>query len=228
VAQVAENKVWYLRKNRLFANTAVDSIGNIEHLFKMALLPKRTTIFDQGETARVVYLIKRGRIRISRVTADGKEVTVAILEAGDIFGEDSLFGNATRTTVAACMEETLICTAQADDLFALLASSPTLALNVAEILSDRLGDASATIEDLAVAKVSDRLMHFFERLAAEHGKATEEGTLLEVRLTHQDIASVIGSTRETVTLEIAGLVRAGRIKHDGRYITLYRDARPSE
>lgn len=126
------------------------------------------------------------------------------------------------------MEETLICTAQADDLFALLASSPTLALNVAEILSDRLGDASATIEDLAVAKVSDRLMHFFERLAAEHGKATEEGTLLEVRLTHQDIASVIGSTRETVTLEIAGLVRAGRIKHDGRYITLYRDARPSE
>ena len=136
-----ENKVWFLRQNRLFAKTAVDSIGNVEHIFTMSLLPKRATIFDQGEDSRVVYLIKRGRIRISRATADGKEVTVAILGAGDIFGEDSLFGNVTRTTVAACMEETLICKAQADDLFALLTGNPTLALNVAQILSDRLGDA---------------------------------------------------------------------------------------
>jgi CRP/FNR family transcriptional regulator len=222
VAQVAENKVWYLRKNKLFARTPVDSIGNAEHIFKMALLPKRTMVFDQGDSSRVVYLIKRGRIRVSRATADGKEVTVAILGAGDIFGEDSLFGQATRTTVATCMEETLICTAAADDLFALLSGNPTLALNVAQILSERLDDASATIEDLALAKVSERLMHLFERLSGEHGRLTAEGTLLDVRLTHNDLASIIGSTRETVTLEIATLVRSGRIKHDGRNITLLR------
>ena len=226
MAQVAENKVWYLRKNRLFAKTAVDSIGDVEHIFKMSLLPKRTLIFDQGEASRVVYLIKRGRIRISRITADGKEVTVALLGAGDIFGEESLFGTV-RTTVATCMEETLICTAQADELFALLTGNPTLALNVAEILSDRLGDASATIEDLAAAKVGERLIHFFERLSAEHGRPTEAGTLLNIRLTHQDIASVIGSTRETVTLEIAGLIRSGRLKHDGHYFTLPAATRPS-
>ncbi len=81
---------------------------------------------------------------------------------------------------------------------------------------------------MAVAKVSERLMHFFERLAGEHGRATDEGTLLEVRLTHQDIASIVGSTRETVSLELAGLARAGRIKHDGRYFTLPGSARPSE
>lgn len=220
MAQVAQNKVWYLRKNKLFAKTAVDSIGNVEHLFKMALLPKRTLIFGQGERSSVVYLIKLGRVRISRETADGKEVTVAILGAGDIFGEETLFGEVTRTTIATCMEETLICTARADDLFALLSGNPTLALNVAEILSDRLGDASATIEDLALAKVSERLMHLFERLGGEHGKPTEEGVLLDIRLTHHDLASLIGSTRETVTLEIAGLVKSGRIKYDGRNITL--------
>jgi CRP/FNR family cyclic AMP-dependent transcriptional regulator len=220
VEKSVENKVWYLRQNRLFAKTAVESIGNVEHIFTMSLLPKRTLIFDQGDPSQVVYLIKRGRVRISRVTADGKEVTVAMLAPGDIFGEDSLFGRATRTTVAACMEETLICKARADDLFGLLSGNPTLALNVAQILSDRLGDASATIEDLAVAKVSERLMHLFERLSAEHGRPAEGGTLLDVRLTHHDLASVIGSTRETVTVEIAALVRAGKIRHDGRYITL--------
>ncbi len=222
VAALADNKVWYLRKNRLFAKSAGASAGDFEHLFKMALLPNRTMVFDQGEPSRVVYLIKRGKIRISRMTADGKEVTIAILGAGDIFGEDSLFGNTTRTTIAACMEETLICTARADDLFALLSGNPALALNVAEILSDRLGDASATIEDLATARVSDRLMHLFERLATEHGREEDGGTLLDIRLTHQEIASLIGSTRETVTLEIAALTRAGRISHDGRHFRLHR------
>jgi CRP/FNR family transcriptional regulator len=63
-------------------------------------------------------------------------------------------------------------------------------------------------------------MHLFERLSVEHGRPADGGTLLDVRLTHHDLASVIGSTRETVTVEIAALVRAGKIRHDGRYITL--------
>ena len=68
--------------------------------------------------------------------------------------------------------------------------------------------------------MSDRLLHLFERLSAEHGKPAHDGTLLDIRLTHHDLASIIGSTRETVTLEIAALVRAGKITHDGRYFTL--------
>ena len=119
-----------------------------------------------------------------------------------MFGEDALFGGIERTTVATCMEETLICRAHADDLFGLLAGNSALALNVAQMLSDRLGDASATIEDLAYAKISDRLVNLFERLAGRIGPPAADGTFLDVRLTHQDIASIIGSTRETVSLEM--------------------------
>jgi CRP/FNR family transcriptional regulator len=186
----------------------------------MQLLPKRATLFDQGDATKVVFLIKRGRVRIARNTADGKEVTVAILGPGDMFGEDALFGGIERTTVATCMEETLICKAHADDLFGLLAGNSALALNVAQMLSDRLTDASATIEDLAYAKISDRLVHLFERLATELGRPTDDGTFLDVRLTHQDIASIIGSTRETVSLELNHLVRSGQIKQEGGYITV--------
>jgi CRP/FNR family transcriptional regulator len=118
------------------------------------------------------------------------------------------------------MEETLICKAHADDLIGLLTGNSGLALNVAQMLSDRLGDASATIEDLAYAKISDRLVNLFDRLAGELGRATDDGTFLDVRLTHQDIASIIGSTRETVSLEMNHLVRAGQIKQEGGYITV--------
>jgi CRP/FNR family transcriptional regulator len=217
-----ENKVWYLRQNRLFDRAGDGTIDASEHLFKTCLFPKRALVFDQGDPTRLVYLIKRGKVRITRLTADGKEVTVAVLGAGDLFGEETLFDDAPRTTHAVCIEESLLCTAKADELFALLSRDPILALNVANILSDKLLDASATMEDLAYAKVPDRIMHLFGRLATEHGVDGPAGTLLDVRLTHADIASLIGSTRETVSLELSNLAKSGRIVYDGKQITLPR------
>ena len=218
--RLVENKVWYLRQNRLFAEAGEGAVESCAHLFKTTLFPKRAMVFDQGDPTRLVYLVKRGRVRISRLTADGKEVTVAVLGAGDLFGEETMFEPGPRTTVATCMEETLLCTARADDMFALLSGNPTLALNVAKVLSGRLGEASATMEDLAYARVSDRIVHLFERLAAEHGEAADGGVRVDVRLTHADIASLVGSTRETVSLEMANLVRAGRIRIDGKAVVL--------
>ncbi|MGH7728098.1 MAG: Crp/Fnr family transcriptional regulator [Vulcanimicrobiaceae bacterium] len=219
-AEVAmENKVWYLRQNRLFARADEASIENCQHLFTTTIYPKRALVFEQGDTTRTVFLIKRGKIRLARRTVDGKEVTVAILGAGDIFGEETLFEDRERTTVAICLEETLLCTARADDLFGLLAQSPELALNVAQILSERLGDASATMEDLAYARVADRILHLLERLAHEHGRVTAKGTVIDLTLTHADIASLIGSTRETVSVELSHLLKSDRLAQvDNRFV----------
>jgi CRP/FNR family transcriptional regulator, cyclic AMP receptor protein len=161
-------------------------------------------------------MTKRGAIRIARLTADGKEVTVAVLGQGDIFGEESLFAGSPRTTFAVALEETLLCQAHAEDLFSLLKAEPQLALNVAKVVSDRLVEMTATVEDLAYAQVSDRLMHLLRRLALEHGRPVEGGVEITVRLTHADIASLVGSTRETVSLELARLVRAGRLRQRGQ------------
>ena len=211
-----ENKVWYLRANRLFAHATEASVEDSAHLFRTTLYPKRALVFEPNDQSRTVYLVKHGRIRIARLTPDGKEVTVAMLGAGDLFGEETLFGEAPRTTVAICMEETLLCTARAEDMFALLSRDPQLALNVAQILSERLGDASAAMEDLAYARVPDRIVNLFSRLAEEHGVPDPRGVRIDVRLTHADIASLIGSTRETVSLELAALVRSGRLIHEDR------------
>ena len=219
-SSVENNKVWYLRQNRLFEQAGDDTVAASEHIFKTCLFPKRARVFDQGDPTRLVYLIKRGKVRITRLTADGKEITVAVLGAGDLFGEETLFDAGPRTTHAVCIEESLLCTAKAEDLFALLSHEPALALNVAKALNERLLDASATMEDLAYAKVPDRILNLFERLAAEHGVSTPAGTRLDVRLTHADIASLIGSTRETVSLEMSNLVRDGRIVYDGKSIVL--------
>ena len=214
------NKVWYLRQNRLFAEATDAEVSGSQGIFTMCEMPRGTRVFDLGDTTRVVYLVKRGAVRIARETPDGKDVTVALLGAGDLFGEETMFESAPRATVAVVIEDALLCTARAEDLFALLSRDPALALNVAKLLSGRLDDARATMEDLAYARVGDRIVHLYRKLAIEHGVAVGGGTRVELRLTHADVASLVGSTRETVSVEIAKLVEAGRLRHDGRAIVV--------
>ena len=212
------NKVWYLRQNRLFAEATEAGVERSESIFTMCEMSRGTRVFDQGDTTRVVYLVKRGAVRIVRESEDGKDVTVALLGAGDLFGEETLFDDRPRATVAIVVEDALLCQARAEDLFALLAGDPALALNVAKVLSDKLGDARDTMEDLAHARVGDRIEHLYRKLAGEHGVPVPGGTRVELRLTHADVASLVGSTRETVSAEIAKLVEAGRLRVDGKTV----------
>lgn len=214
------NKVWYLRQNRLFAEASAEGVARYEHVFTMCEKPRGTLVFDGGDAERTVYLVKRGSVRIVRQTADGKDVTVAVLGPGDMFGEETLFDRVARTTHAVVVEDALLCTARAEDLFALLSNDPSLALNVARVLSERLDDARSTMEDLAYARVGDRIEHLYRKLALEHGVACAGGTRVELRLTHADIASLVGSTRETVSVEIAKLVEAGTLRLDGKAIVV--------
>jgi CRP/FNR family transcriptional regulator len=95
-----------------------------------------------------------------------------------------------------------------------------LAVSIATYLHEQRDDALDIVEDLAYLKVSDRLLRLFERLAHEHGKAVADGTLIDVRLTHADIASLVGSTRETVSAQLSQLAREKTIRLEGRSIVL--------
>jgi CRP/FNR family transcriptional regulator, cyclic AMP receptor protein len=214
------NKVWYLQRNRLFAEATESEVADNEHLFTMCEMARGTHVFDQGDSTRVIYLVKRGAVRIARETEDGKEVTVALLGPGDLFGEETLFEDKPRTTNAIVVEDALLCQTRAEDLFALLSRDPALALNVAKVLSGRLDEAQATMEDLAYTKVGERILHLLRKLAAEHGVPCTGGTRIDLRLTHADIASLVGSTRETVSVEMGRLAEAGHVRALGRSIVL--------
>jgi CRP/FNR family cyclic AMP-dependent transcriptional regulator len=215
-----ENVVWYLKRSRLFRNVGDDLIDECGRFFVQQTYPKRSVLFDQGDTARMVYLVKKGKVRISRVLEDGKTVTVALLGAGDLFGEEVMFAQVERRTIATCIEDSLLCLSRAEDLFGMLQRHPVIAINVANYLAEQRDDAQAAFEDVSHLKVSERLLRLFERLAEDHGIVRPEGTLIDVRLTQNDLASLVGSTRETVSLELTNLQRAGRIANVGRHFLL--------
>jgi CRP/FNR family cyclic AMP-dependent transcriptional regulator len=215
-----ENKVWYLQQNRLFERTAEEDISRFSDSFRQAVFPKRALVFDHGEDGHNVYLLKTGSVRLSRETEDGKQITLALLRPGDIFGEEPLFGRSKRTSVARCLESSLLCSTRAADLYRILSVNPILALNMAKYLDERLDEAHCIVEDMSGLKVSERIVRLFDRLGEEYGVSVPEGVLLDIQLTHGDIASMIGSTRETVSLELGHLARAGKIRLDRRAITI--------
>jgi CRP/FNR family transcriptional regulator len=219
--EATENAVWYLRRHRLFDGAGDDIVRGCYHLFVQRTYPKRAVLFEQGDPARTVFLVKSGQVKISRVTADGKEITLAILGAGDIFGEEVVFAkDIVRTTQATCLEESYLCMSRMQDLFSILSRHPIVAINIAKYLREQCDDALATVEDLSSLKVPERIVRVFERMAEDHGVPVAGGTRVDVRLTHAQIASLVGSTRETVSLEFGRLVKSGRLAMEGAFVVL--------
>ncbi|MBV8584404.1 MAG: Crp/Fnr family transcriptional regulator, partial [Candidatus Eremiobacteraeota bacterium] len=198
-----------------------ETVSHCEHFFTQQLFPKRSHIFDQGDPARMVYLVKSGKVKLVRHTEDGKEILLTVLGPGDLFGEEVVFQEQIeRSTIAECLEPSLVCMAKAENVYAMLSRHPVLALNVAKYLLEQRDDALSVVEEVAYLKVPERILRLFDRLAAEHGKPVAGGTLLDLRLTHADIASLVGSTRETVSQQLSLLAKAGRIRMNGKSIVL--------
>ncbi len=220
MAEVSENKVWYLKKSRLFSDATDNVVRECEHLFTQVAFHRRHVIFEQGEPGRLVYLVKSGRVRIARSTSDGEDLTVALLGPNDLFGEEVTFHEVVRSTFAVCVEDALLCVANGRDLFGLITRHAPLAINIARYLGEQRDQALSVAEDLAYLKVPERLVRLLEKLAAEHGRETDDGTLIDLALTHAEIASLIGSTRETVSLQLKKMEVDGRIKIVGRRIVV--------
>jgi CRP/FNR family cyclic AMP-dependent transcriptional regulator len=202
-----------------------ERIGFYEHLFTQKWYPKGTLVFEQGDPARMVFFVKEGEVRISRLTRDGKEVLIALLHPGDIFGEEVMFSDAVRTTIATCKERSMLCMAKGEDLYGLMTREPVLAFNIAKYVAEQRDDAVSVVEDLSSLNVPDRLLSLFARLAADYGIESPSETLLNIRLTQADIAALIGSTRETVSLEMSRLVKSGAIRMQSHSIVLLHTSR---
>jgi CRP/FNR family transcriptional regulator, cyclic AMP receptor protein len=210
-------------QNRLFTGARRDVIDNIGSALTPRTYARKAVIFDEGDPAALVYLIDRGAIRIRHNSKDGELVTSAIIGESDLFGAEAAMGDAIRTTSATCIERCRLWAICVRDVHELMSRDPAIAVNLALRFKEQRDDALAALEDIARARVSDRLLALFERLAAFHGVALAGETLIDVRLTQADVASLIGTTRETVSIEMKNLVHAGSIRLAGRKIVLSRN-----
>ncbi len=191
--------------------------------FSFVVGERNQVLYHQGDPARTVQLLLAGSVRLSRLSADGRELTVAILAPGDVFGDDAVFdASATRFAQATCLLDAQLLTCPVGAFRALL-DEPVIARNVARLVHAQRDAAYASIETMALLSVRDRIMNLLERFAPEHGTRTRRGVRINVRLTRSQVALLIGSTRETVSMEISRLVRSGRLRTTRRHFVLPPD-----
>lgn len=173
---------------------------------------------DPGETA---YVLRRGRVKISRLSSDGREITLCLCHPGDMFGEEVLVLAPPRACQAQAIEESTLYALPSALLLQWMQEEAPFAIGLARLIARRREQVEGQVEDLAFRDVGARLARFLIQLAAEQGVSMEDGrTLLNARLTHQELANCVGTTRETLTLTIDRFRADGWIRFEGRMIAL--------
>jgi CRP-like cAMP-binding protein len=174
------------------------------------------TLARQDEVGDALFILMAGRVKIVMFGENGREVTLAVLRAGDIFGEMSLFDGRSRSANVVALEPATVLLFAKSDLLRHMQSHPQTALNLLGELSRRLRRADETIAELALCDVQDRLVRRLVQLAREDQALEPDGMLIRRRPTQQDLANMVGSCRETISRTFNQLARRGLIVPRGR------------
>ncbi len=202
-------KARYLSAMDVFRDLSPDDLHWLAETTTMVTTPRGRVIFAPGQTSEALFLLKRGRVQLYRGSPDGKKLVTAVLEPETFFGEMALAGQHMSDTFAEALEDAMLCVLSRRDLEQLVQRQPLVGLRLLEAVSGRLRDAEAMLEDIAFKSVAARLAGILVRLARERGSDELQG------LTHQDLADMVGTYRETATATLdqfkgRGLVELGR------------------
>ncbi len=219
------NTTGSIRKDVLESLRAITLIhhvsqGDLEQLATHLIarrFPKNTTVVEEGLPGDYMYVIQEGRAKVTKASEDGREKIMNFLEVGAFFGDMALLGDERRSASVKTLEESLLLALSRRDFNDLLRQSPDLALAVIEELANRLRETNEQARSLSFQGVEERTRNLFERIARPEEAAN--GRLMTPTLTHQQIADMVGTSRETVTRAIKQLKGSGWLSQEGkRYV----------
>ena len=213
------DKVWYLRQTGLFDRLSEPELQRIAELSRMREFPRGALILGPHSDPDLIYLVKAGRVKISTFSPQGKEQILALLERGDVFGELAP-AEAPAPSHVEAFDHSIVCTLHRTLFEEILRRTPEVGVRVIRVLARRLRAAEQEIEDLALRSVPGRLAALLLRLGEEYGEPQDQGIRLSLRLTHQDLAHMVGSTRETITALVNRFRDEGLIAVDHRVLVI--------
>lgn len=222
------NKLWYLKHIRLFDGIPHSEMQEMEKIARMEEVKKRQPLYLPGDQSRSVYLLKKGRVKIANTAPSGKEVIFEILEPGEIFGELEVLDDTPRTTSAETLDDTVICVIPRKDFDQYLATHSNVTAKLTKLIGLRLRKIQSRVEDLVFRDVPARLARLLLELSKTDGVTDKQGIRLRAKLTHQEMANLIGCSRETVSTILGQFRDQKLIQVDGRTITILNEKELSE
>lgn len=206
---LSPSKREYLRKLEIFRDLSHKEMETLDKMTRMTTVAKGCVIYRQGDRAPELFLLKTGRVRLSRIAPSGKKLDLAILDPGTFFGEMPLLAERMRNTYAEAIDDCLLCMMSQHDIERLVLTQPRVGLRIIGVLSRRLAESEARLEDMAYRSVSSRLASVLLRLDVDD---------LVEGITHEELGDMVGAYRETVTKALNELQAAGYLKLSRRKV----------
>ncbi|HWB66169.1 MAG TPA: Crp/Fnr family transcriptional regulator [Mycobacteriales bacterium] len=204
----------------LFAALDAESAATLESILSIRRVPRGHVVFREGEPGDRLFIVLDGKVKIARTSPDGRENLIAVLGATEMFGELSLFDPGPRTATVVAVTDTTLAGLDHDDLRPLLDERPGLGVALLKALAQRLRRTNEAMADLVFTDVPGRVAKALLDLAERFG--TEEAAGLRVRhdLTQEELAQLVGASRETVNKALSEFAQRGWLQIDGRSVVL--------
>ena len=177
---------------------------------------KKELIYLSGQPGEYIYLLKKGIVKISKLTSDGRELTLALLKPGEIFGELEALGAGETGAQAEAHSDVMICVLRRKDLLGLMQMKPDLGISLSKLIGFRRRTIESRMENLIFKNIPQRLASLFLELNKEFGRKEGDEIKIDVPLTHEDLANLIGSARATVTEVLNDFKKQGVIQTAGK------------
>ena len=209
-----------LKKIPLFSTLRNEELEAINMVTILKRFLKDQIILLENEEGDTLFIINKGKVKVTSFSENGKEVIFSIMYDGDFFGDMSLLDGKPRSASVVALEDSEVRLIRRHDFIKLLEKHPGIGLRLLEELTSRLRKADERIESLALLDVTGRIAGILLQLANDKSTVTAEGTVIKSRPTHQELANMTGTTRETVTRILKQLERKGYIAMNGKDITI--------
>ncbi|HST72208.1 MAG TPA: Crp/Fnr family transcriptional regulator [Kocuria rosea] len=209
-----------LRRAPLFASLDDQAFAALTEELTEVELSRGSTLFHEGDPGDQLYFIISGKIKLGRTAPDGRESLVAIMGPGELFGEMALFDPSPRSTSATAVSETRLAGLKHENLKKVIERSPDVSAQLLQALARRLRRTNESLADLVFSDVPGRVAKALLDLADRFGRPATDGILVAHELTQEELAQLVGASRETVNKALAEFVQRGWIRLEARAVVI--------
>jgi len=213
-------KLWYFDEFNLLDSMSPQEKMEIAKQAGMKESNKKEVVYFSDDSADKVYFLKHGKVKISRYSQEGKEMILSVLGPGELFGGLGMSEGSSHGEVAEVMEDAIICSLSVQQLKMMLEKNPEFNLSVTKLIGLRFKKIQSRLEALCFKSAPERIRGFVKEMTDDYGRILANGSEYEVKLklTHEDIAKLTATTRQSVTTELSHMEKEGIILYDRKRI----------
>lgn len=213
-------QLWYLKDNELFNQLHPEQLTQLEACSRSRTFAARRPVYLPSEAADSVFLLVAGLVKVCNLTHDGKQSILAFIEPGEVFGELAIFDGDERDEYVEAVEDSTVIVIPACELQRMMIASHDLSMAMTKMIGMRRHRMERRLKNLLFLSNRDRLIHLLLDLSEQFGVDDSEGVRIRIKLAHQEIANLMGSTRENVTILLGHLKAEGVVNVERRQIVL--------